>query len=152
MITQIPSGLPEIIKVFGDPNDPKFEATHIVQFDLPYTLFYAGKPLTKTRGHKLVVDNFRQAFQNIEDAGLASQFKEYNGIYSRRPIRGQTKHLSTHSWGIAIDMGASTHPLGDKKATWPKPILDAFTKAGFYWGGNFKSRRDSMHFQAATNY
>src|SRR5260370_31586133 len=42
-------------------------------------------------------------------------------------------------------MGASTHPLGSS-ASWPQGILDSFASAGFFWGGNFKSRKDPMHF------
>jgi hypothetical protein len=151
MLTEIPNGLDEIIHTYGSLDDPKFEANHIVSFDLPYTLRYEGKEVKRSRCHKLAVDNFIKAFTNVQTAGLADQFVEYNGIYAARPIRGQKSHASLHSWGVAIDMGASTHPLG-VFAPWPQGILDAFASAGFFWGGNFKARKDCMHFQLATGY
>src|ERR1051325_7157544 len=151
MLTQIPHGLDEIIHTYGSLDDPQFESKHLTRFDLPYQLRYEGKPVVHTLCHMLAVDNFNQAFKNVEAAGLADQFVEYNGIFARRPIRGQASHASLHSWGVAIDMGASTHPL-KSSATWPQGIIDAFANAGFFWGGNFKSRKDPMHFQLATGY
>jgi hypothetical protein len=151
MLTQIPNGLDEIIHTYGSIDDPKFEAKHIVLFPLPYPLIFDGQVVKRARCHNLVVDNFVQAFKNVDEAGLADQFKEFNGIVERRAIRGQPSSASLHSWGVAIDMGASTHPLGSS-ATWPKEIIDAFESVGFFWGGNFKSRKDPMHFQLATGH
>ncbi len=151
MLTKIPHGLDEIIHVFGSLSDPGFAAKNLMTFQLPYTLFYAGKPVNRASAHRLAVDNFVAAFKNIQDAGLASQFTEFNGIYAARPIRGQESHPSTHSWGIAVDMEASKFPLGSHKRM-PDGIIRAFQAAGFFYGGDFKSRKDPMHFQLATGY
>lgn len=150
MITRIPSGLDEIIHTFGSLNDPNFEARNIIVFTLPYSLKYAGQIVTRSRSHRLAVDNFLQAFRNVQSAGLTNQFIEFNGIYARRAIRGQALHPSTHSWGIAIDMCASRYPLGSPKRM-PDGIIKAFRDAGFFYGGDFKSRKDPMHFQLATH-
>jgi hypothetical protein len=151
VLTQIPNGLDEIIHTYGSIDDAQFEAKHIVLFQLPFPLVYEGQQVKRARCHNLAVDNFIQAFKNVDAAGLKDQFTEFNGIYNRRAIRGQTSHASLHSWGVAIDMGASNHALGSS-ATWPQGIIDAFASAGFFWGGNFKSRKDPMHFQLATGY
>ena len=151
MLTKIPAGLDEIISVFGSLNDPNFEGRHIVSIAPPYQLYYGGQPIKTTRCHSLAADHFILALKRVDDAGLADQFQDFSGIYARRSIRGMTGHPSCHSWGIAIDMGASTHPLGSLK-TWPKDILDAFEQSGFFWGGNFRSRKDPMHWQLATHY
>src|SRR5260370_8479294 len=148
MLTQIPNGLDEIIHTYGSLDDPQFEANQIVSFDLPYTLRYEGQPVKHSRCHKVAVDSFVQALKNVQAAGLADQFVEYNGIYARRPIRGQASHPSLHSWGVAIDMGASTHPLGSS-ASWPQGILDSFPSAGFFWRGNFKPQNAPIHFPLA---
>jgi hypothetical protein len=151
MLKATPIGRDEIVKVFGSLDDPKFEARNIVSFALPYPLKYEGKPVTKTRCHRLLVDNFVYAFEEIHKAGLAGQFLEFNGIYARRPIRGQASHPSCHSWGIAIDMLASRYPLGSKKRM-PESIVNIWRAAGFFYGGDFLSRKDPMHFQFATHY
>ncbi|HEY6328670.1 MAG TPA: M15 family metallopeptidase, partial [Blastocatellia bacterium] len=151
MLTQIPSGLNEIIHTFGSIDDPKFEAENIVSFNFPYTLRYAGQPVTRSRCHKLAIDNFVTAFDLIKAAGLEDLVMEFNGIYNRRPIRGYESHPSTHSWGIAIDVDASHFKLGSV-ARLPDGIVNCFRKAGFFYGGDFKGRKDPMHFQLAVNY
>jgi len=151
MLTVIPNGLDEIIHTYGSLDDPQFESRHIVLFQLPYPLVFSGQQVTRARCHNLAVDNFVQAFKNVDAAGLRDQFREFDGIYNRRPIRGQPSHPSLHSWGVAMDMGAATHQLGSA-ATWPPGILEALGAAGFFWGGRFKARKDPMHFQLATGY
>lgn len=151
MIEVVPVGLDSIIHTFGSLDDPNFEARNIVTFNLPYSLFYNDAEVKRARAHKLAVDNFIQGFKNVADAGLADQFKEFNGIYARRAIRGQASHPSTHSWGIAVDMGVSHFPLGSLKRM-PDGIIKAMQAAGFFYGGDFKSRKDPMHFQLARGY
>jgi hypothetical protein len=84
VLTEIPNGLDEIIATYGSLDDPQFENKHIVSFDLPYTLRFEGQPVKHSRCHKVAVDNFVQALKNVQDAGLADQFVEYNG-YLRAP-------------------------------------------------------------------
>ena len=101
MLTHIPNGLDEVIHTYGSLDDPQFEGKHLTRFDLPYQLKYEGKPVTHALGHMLAVDNFIKAFKNVEAAGLANQFVEYNGIYARRAIRGQNAHVDVREkWEI----------------------------------------------------
>lgn len=159
MLTHIPAGLREIISTFGALDDPHFERDHIITVETPYPLLYAGAPVTHIRCHKLAADNFTAAFRKVQALGLEGQFKEFNGLYARRPIRGMPSHPSTHSWGIAIDMEAFdpkvgdkvTHPLGSHNRL-PDAIVKAFADCGFEYGGDFKVRPDGMHFQLATQY
>ena len=151
MLTTIPNGLDEIIHTFGSIDQPGFEALCIVSFDLPYPLAYDGKPVYRARCHRLVVENFQFAFERIKSLGLEHEATNYGGIYNQRAIRGQARHPSTHSWGIAIDMEAALSPLGSSKR-FPDAIVQAFKDAGFFYGGDFKSRKDPMHFQCCTGY
>jgi hypothetical protein len=70
--------------------------------------------------------------------------------YAYRPVRGQTTGLSNHSSGTAIDINASKHPLA-KAHTFTgaqEIILQALVKKyGLRWGGNYKERKDDMHFE-----
>ena len=151
MLKQTPVGLDEIIATFGKIDNKTFEATNIVNFALPYPLVYDGKEVVRARCHKLLVENFQQAFEVIKAAGLQKQATRYGGIYARRSIRGFSSHVSTHSWGIAIDLEPQSYPLGSRKRM-PDEIIKAFENAGFFYGGNFKKRPDPMHFQFATKY
>jgi hypothetical protein len=151
MLTQTPAGLDEIIDTFGSLDTPHFESRYVEPFTLPYPLFYEGIKVTRARCHHLIVENVRQAFEAIKAAGLQDQVKNYSGIYNARSIRGQTAHPSTHSWGIAIDLEAGKYPLGSTRR-FPDDIVKIFQDAGFFYGGDFVSRKDPMHFQFCKGY
>ena len=151
MLTNTPAGLDEIIDTFGSLRTPDFESRYIVPFTLPYPLFYDHIKITRARCHHLLVDNFQAVFKHLLDGGLSDQVSNFSGIYNSRSIIGQPMHASTHSWGIAIDLEASRYPLGSS-ARFPKEVVDVFRSAGFFYGGDFLSRKDPMHFQFATHY
>lgn len=70
--------------------------------------------------------------------------------YSFRNVRGSTDKLSNHSSGTAIDLNATHHPLG-KVGTFPAekvPMIRALAKKyGMTWGGDYRNRKDEMHFE-----
>jgi hypothetical protein len=69
------------------------------------------------------------------------------GTYNFRPIRGG-RALSTHAYGIAIDIDPASNGLGDTTPAMPAWVVQAFERRGWVWGGRF-SRVDGMHFQRA---
>ena len=73
--------------------------------------------------------------------------------YCYRDVRGVTGKLSNHSSGTAIDLNATKHPLG-KAGTFPNekvPMIRALAKKyGMIWGGDFRHRKDEMHFEIAV--
>ena len=74
--------------------------------------------------------------------------------YAFRMVRGTTDKLSNHSSGTAIDLNASRHPLGQVGTFEPGkvPMLRALAhKWGLTWGGDFKSRKDEMHFEISID-
>jgi hypothetical protein len=70
--------------------------------------------------------------------------------YAYRDVRGSTSTLSNHSSGTAIDLNATQHPLG-KVGTFPAakvPMIRALAKKyGLLWGGDYRNRKDEMHFE-----
>ena len=70
--------------------------------------------------------------------------------YAFRMVRGTTDKLSCHSSGTAIDLNATRHALG-KIGTFPAekvPMIRALAKKyGLKWGGDYKNRKDEMHFE-----
>jgi hypothetical protein len=93
-------------------------------------------------------------------AGFAAEFHELIepldvGVlddwgYCYRMVRGDATKLSCHSSGTAIDLNSTKHPLG-KSGTFPTekvPMIQALAKKyGLKWGGDFRSRKDEMHFE-----
>ena len=74
--------------------------------------------------------------------------------YAWRMTRGSDKVLSNHASGTAIDLNATKHPLG-KSNTFNKAQRNTInlliTKYGLAWGGNYKKRKDEMHFEIALD-
>jgi hypothetical protein len=73
--------------------------------------------------------------------------------YAFRDIRGATT-LSNHASGTAIDLNATQHPLGaentftDEQA---RTIRRLCRKYGLRWGGDYRNRKDEMHFEVVMN-
>lgn len=117
---------------------------------------------------RLVPGTTRKLTVRIGPAGdlllwVASQFDKLvedieQGIlddwgYAERPIRGGVE-LSNHASGTAIDLNATSHPLG----TQPTANFSAAEIAGIRaivartegcvrWGGDYTGRKDGMHFE-----
>lgn len=106
-----------------------------------------GKPCKRIYCNKDLLIPLTRAFENVKDRGLLDQVKTFDGCFSIRMQRGSSDKISTHSYGLAIDIAAGENPLGqDPKMS--KELVDCFTDVGFIWGGNFL-RKDGMHFQYA---
>jgi hypothetical protein len=72
--------------------------------------------------------------------------------YCYRDIRGSSTALSNHSSGTAIDLNSTKHPLG-KAGTFPLAkvaMIQALAKKySLRWGGDYRGRKDEMHFEIA---
>lgn len=92
----------------------------------------------------------RAALKKVKDLRLEACLKTYDGCFNIRRVRGSA-HVSCHAYGLAIDLNAATNPLaglhGDLSIH--PDFVKCFTDEGFDWGGNFKSRKDQMHFSYA---
>lgn len=67
--------------------------------------------------------------------------------FACRPIRG-SRTPSNHSWGLAIDINATTNPMGSTfHSDIPPAVVRMWWDCGFYWGGWYRQRPDAMHFE-----
>ncbi len=96
--------------------------------------------------------NFAKEFHESVEPIDEGQLDDWG--YAFRMTRGSDKVLSNHSSGSAIDLNAIKHPLG-KSNTFNKDQCNIINlliiKYGLAWGGNYKRREDSMHFEIAFN-
>ena len=109
------------------------------------------------------INSFDKNIQNLSnELDKHPEFKKYltniGGVFLWRTIAG-THRLSTHSFGITIDLNTSFSnywqwdckckneetPLQYKNKI-PKKLVAIFEKYGFIWGGNWK-HYDTMHFE-----
>lgn len=78
------------------------------------------------------------------------------GCFAPRAKRTNPDHLSVHSWGLAVDLNASSNPLSPSRGApmvrdIPDAWVAAFEAVGFTWGGRFL-HPDPMHFQWASGW
>ena len=104
----------------------------------------------KCTSFKLNKDIFPQmnaAIDNLRKAGKLSEWTEIRATQSIRYATEKPNSISTHSYGLAIDINPSTNKYNKKPSLSPE-FVKAFTDAGWTWGGYF-SIKDGMHFSLA---
>jgi len=97
-------------------------------------------------------ESLRRVFENVRraDPDLYARINTSGSLCVRR-IRGTTNRLSTHSYGLAVDLNIDGHldNFTDGKTQLGLTILaDFFHEEGWVWGAGF-SREDSMHFEVS---
>ena len=158
-----PNGLDEIRTTFGDifayvtadhTLDPRWRSEFLDRITLPFPMTLSwnrSQSVTAILCHRLVESAFASVFDRIQSSGLQSKITSFGGCFSFRPQRTGTK-LSTHAWGIAIDLNPETNEQGTAGNMDPR-LIATFREAGFKWGGDWQGRsRDPMHFQFCTGY
>jgi len=99
--------------------------------------------------HRLMIEQLRGALAEVEQRGLAEQLHTYDGCYVPRFIeRNPDNSISLHTWGIAIDLDASTNYRGIE-GTMDPAIVEIFKRWGFSWGGDW-TYTDPMHFELSA--
>lgn len=146
------------IAYYGDPRgahgvNPRWAMSNLIRVVPPFCMTYADKPIASISFHKYCADALKAALgdiwtecekdqKQIDDYGLS----EFGGSYNYRLIRGSSA-LSNHSFGIAIDIAPSGNALGVRKGTMPDFAVKAFKDQGARWGGDYRGRKDWMHFE-----
>lgn len=144
----VPRGYDEIVRKFGQPSTQACAAGRVT-LPAPLKLSWANQQITVFACHKLMEDVFESVFNQIMARGLWPLIKEFGGCYAPRPVRGGGK-VSTHAWGIGIDLNPTEYPLGSTKKQ-DRTLNAIFLDHGFI-NGEIWSRPDPMHWQYAKDY
>ena len=106
--------------------------------------------------NRLVLPALRAAMVEVTQRGLGStidtaDFRREGGCWSPRVVRlGDGGRISSHAWGVAVDINGDANVLG--QAPHQDPRLVAIMRAhGFVWGGDFL-RPDGEHFEWVGTY
>jgi len=158
-----PKGLEQIASTLGDIRkyilhdgtlDPRWQIEFLALVALPFPLtlsFDQSRTITHFTCHNLLVGVFADVFGKIVSDGLQDKVESFGGCFAFRPQRTGSK-LSTHCWGIAVDLNPETNlqgTIGDMDGG----VVGIFRSAGFEWGGDWAGpRRDAMHFQFCSGY
>src|SRR4030067_873062 len=148
-----PHGLTQIKEVLGDIDrfimtghdgrpvlDSEFEGAYLAVVQMPFALPVAGKPRTDGRGkpgecvnrfrcHILMALRFETIFNRIFDEDLEYLLMSFGGCFQFRRKRNG-RGLSTHAWGVAIDLNPETNAPGTD-GDMHEDIVRVFKEAGF---------------------
>jgi len=96
------------------------------------------------------ITSLKTVFENIQsaDPDLYNRINTAGALCVRR-IRGTQNSLSTHSYGLAVDLnidGQLDNFTDGKTQLGLTIIADFFNDEGWVWGAGFR-REDSMHFE-----
>ena len=95
---------------------------------------------------------FAAEFHNLIEELDVGSLDDWGWAY--RDVRNVPGKLSNHASGTAIDLNATRHPLGALGTFDPGkvPMLKALTKKyGLTWGGDYKGRKDEMHYEISLD-
>ena len=97
--------------------------------------------------HKEAAESFRGFLNELEGSGYKI---DSLGGYNNRAIRGGSR-LSQHAYGNAVDVNPDKNPMtyGPTVTDMPANVGDLAAKYGLTWGGDWKNRKDAMHFEWA---
>lgn len=132
----------QLLQKYGEPGadyQAKFCEMWNVKSDFPW--FPANRMLVN-KDFKVLLYT---AFTNLEKAGCHTEIKTFDGCYNDRSVRGRNS-TSLHAWAAAIDLNAETEKLAQQNTHWSGQFIAIMKAAGLFWGGDWKSRLDSMHF------
>lgn len=151
----------DCLKLFGNPNSPGWLAKNTTRVPVPWNMSMGPTPIRFITINNIAADSLAAVIKKIWDRCDHAQGAIhhagcdcFSGSYypGGRLIRGG-KILSMHSYALAVDINAPLNPLGaSADRTLFKSdslVVQAFKEEGWVWGGDWKGRRDAMHFQFA---
>lgn len=162
-----PHGYADVVAHYGDPKiqmlptgwtvDPAWESANCV------TVQHGLLPRGKLYCHRLVATPLLRLLDRWSariQAGDPFRVKTL-GCFAPRAQRGSNGLVpSMHTFAIAFDLNANDNLLvtnvspGINRKGLAKTIPDAWIAdaeaEGWFWGGNFQTQWDPMHFQLAT--
>jgi hypothetical protein len=158
-----PHGLDEIIAAFGDIHayvaadgqlEARWQLGFLERIHLPFSLCLSwdqSRSITQMTCHRRLSGIFSLVFSRIQERELQGKITSFGGCFAFRPQR-TGRRLSSHSWGIAIDLNPESNEQGSV-GNMDAAIIAIFRDAGFEWGGDWHGKScDPMHFQFCTGY
>ncbi|MDE2105530.1 MAG: M15 family metallopeptidase [Patescibacteria group bacterium] len=141
---------------YGDFHSPGWQAVNLVHMIPPFKMYYDRQPLAHgILVHKLIVPALTATFNEIwdkcnhdQDAVDKTGASDFGGCFNIRNIAG-SNNWSNHSWACAIDLWPSRNGFNEPNPGFHSTdiVVQAFKRQGARWGGDYKGRKDNMHFE-----
>lgn len=137
---------------YGDFHSNAWGTLNLIHITAPFQMYYAKKPVPSILVHRLIAPALQAAFTEIWEKCNHDQKQvdktgasDYGGCFNIRNIAGSNNY-SNHSWAAAIDLSPGTNGF-NMKPTIGNVVVAAFKRQGALWGGDYKGRKDPMHFE-----
>jgi hypothetical protein len=142
-----------LVKKLGSPRETlSQECQPMTNKKLAASLVVADVGPVRVQMLEPAVESLRRVFEAVRraDPDLYAQIRT-SGSLCVRHIRGSDSSISTHSFGLSVDLNidGTLDNFTDGKTQLGLTILaDFFREEGWVWGAGF-SREDSMHFEVS---
>lgn len=144
---------------------PSKNPTEVTKYLVPITVkIYDenGKSTTMTLTvHKKLAEEYKAVFEDMYKIKFRIKASQ-TAAYVWKNIEG-TGTISQHSYGLAIDINWNDNPCfyntnvdvsngyggykpGVNKFSVTKEVINIWKAHGFYWGGDWSGKKDTMHF------
>jgi hypothetical protein len=137
---------------YGNFLQKGWDGLNLVKVIPPFQMYYDKHPIASIRVHKKISSAVFAALNEIAEKCEHDQKKidatgisDYGGCWNIRKIAGDN-NWSNHSWACALDFSPSTNGF-NMKGNISNIVVEAFKRQGALWGGDYKGRKDPMHFE-----
>lgn len=145
----------------GTPKTPTEMSKYLIQISVPIFDKNGKTSTMKLTVHKKLASEIRAVFEDLKKARVRT-IPSCTAAYNWRKMATNSSKLSYHSYGSVVDWnwsynpicypnlpGYDSQPKNDYMAN--KLVVDIWKGHGFYWGGDWKSYHDYMHFSYTNN-
>lgn len=137
---------------YGDFHAAKWQSQYLTRITPPFQMYYDKKAMSSILVNNKCSAELLSCFNEIwnecdHDVHKVAQTgaSDFGGCFNIRPIAG-SNNWSNHSWACAIDLSPGSNGF-NMKTTLPRVVIDVFKAHGARWGGDYKGRKDPMHFE-----
>lgn len=137
---------------YGNFHAARWQQKYLIRITTPFQMYYDKKPIPSLLVNRMCAQAMLSCFNDVWNACDHDQKKvdaagasDFGGCFNIRPIAG-SNNWSNHSWACAIDLSPKLNGF-NMKATLSRVVIDVFKAHGARWGGDYRGRKDPMHFE-----
>ncbi len=138
----------------GVPTSKAEMERYLVEITVPIKDEDGVPSVMQLRVHKDLTKEFMGAFQDMYAIGFPVRAEDTDTYNWRSMASGRNR--SHHSYGCVVDLNWNSNPMigvtegkyqpGVDPYSVTKQVVAIWKKHGFFWGGDWKSSKDYMHF------
>lgn len=144
----------------GTPKSAAQMQQYLVTITVPIVSSKGAESTMTLRVHKMLANEYIAIFKEMKAIGFPVRASD-TAAYVWRTMATNGSKISYHSYGSVVDLNWNSNPLvyhgtgayrpGSDPYSVTQQVVNIWKKHGFYWGGDWKSYKDYMHFTYTNN-